>query len=130
MSEFVLLDTNTVIYLSKDIEYEKRYRPYLEGKTPVISFMTVAEIYEGFFRAGETTRSAKLFFENLDQYAVVPFSNDICKVFGKIRMVRKNRPISIPDAFVAATALADKLPLVTHNLKDFEDVSPELKIVS
>lgn len=47
-----------------------------------------------------------------------------------IRAIRKNRSISVPDALIAATALAYGLPLVTHNRKDFEEISPELKIVS
>jgi predicted nucleic acid-binding protein len=36
--------------------------------------------------------------------------------------LRQARKIKIPDAIIAATALSQQLPLVTHNIRDFERI--------
>jgi predicted nucleic acid-binding protein len=35
---------------------------------------------------------------------------------------KKGRPISFPDAWIAAAALQLNIPLVTHNARDYEAV--------
>ncbi|HTK76266.1 MAG TPA: PIN domain-containing protein [Gemmataceae bacterium] len=47
-----LLDTNIVSYLLKGHSLATRYRPHLVGHVLAVSFMTVAELYEGAVRAG------------------------------------------------------------------------------
>ncbi len=42
---------------------------------------------------------------------------------------KKGRTMAIADAWIAATALAYSIPLVTHNYKDFKNVSG-LKVVT
>ncbi len=36
--------------------------------------------------------------------------------------IRKSRSIKIPDAIIAATAIVHDLTLITHNIRDFENV--------
>jgi len=40
-------------------------------------------------------------------------------MWGKIRSERRQQPISVDDAWIAATALTFQCPLITHNPKDF-----------
>jgi hypothetical protein len=40
----VVVDTDVVSYLFKGDSRAPRYRPHLVGHTPVLSFMTVAEL--------------------------------------------------------------------------------------
>ncbi len=126
----LLLDTNIVIYLSQNIQYAQLYRPLIAHARCVISFITVAELYEGAFRAGYGSRKFAKIEREIEKYMVIPYSIQICKKFGEIRAARKNRPISVPDALVAATAMTYNLSLVTHNRIDFDEISPELKTVS
>jgi predicted nucleic acid-binding protein len=65
----------------------------------------------------------------LRSYLVVPCSEEMCDVWGRIRAERRHRPISTDDAWIAATALAYGWPLATHNPRDFEGI-PGLTVVT
>jgi len=125
----ILFDTNIVIYLLHRVQYAELYVPYTHLATPVISFMTVAELYEGAFRVGRGTRKFNSIVEELKKYGILECTPQISEKFGEIRALRRNRPISVPDALVAATAMAYDLPLVTHNAKDFAGIDG-LKIIT
>lgn len=127
--ETVLLDTNVVSYLMRGDQLAAAYRPHLERKTLAVSFMTVAELYEGACRGhwGDA-RLARLEGE-IRNYLVIPFSNRLCRIWGQIRATRLHRPISVDDAWIAASALAFGCPLVTHNPTHFADI-PELTIIT
>jgi len=44
--DFVILDTDVCSFLFKRDTRGELYRPHLEGKTPCLSFQTVAELYQ------------------------------------------------------------------------------------
>ena len=114
-----LLDTNIVIYAINKVRYYELYRRHLDGLIAAISVITVAELYEGAFRAGLGSRTHRNIVVGLDQYVVLPLDESVCRLFGKIRFESRNRPVSVPDALIAATALAYDIPLVTHNAEHF-----------
>ena len=87
----VLVDTDVVSFLLKDDTRAQAYRPLLTSKTLVLSFMTVAELY---------------------QWAI------IC-----VERQRLGKPISVQDAWIAATAIRHNVPLATHNREDFAGIS-------
>ena len=120
--ESILLDTNVVSFLMRGDTRAVPYRRHIEGKTLAISFMTVAELYEGAYRRGwEEDRIARLEAQ-IRNYVVVPFSNRVCRTWGQIRAERRRQPISVDDAWIAASALAYACPLVTHNPTDFAEI--------
>ena len=43
--------------------------------------------------------------------------------------IRKTQKIKLPDAIIAATAVANKLTLITRNAKDFEKIN-KLKVIN
>lgn len=125
----VILDTNVISFLIRGDTRAELYRRHLEGRTLAVSFMTVAELYEGAYRSGwGETRLAALGAQ-IRNYVVVPYSIRICQLWGRIRAGRRQQPISVDDAWIAATALACACPVVTHNPAHFGDI-PDLTVVT
>jgi tRNA(fMet)-specific endonuclease VapC len=118
-----LLDTNIVSYLLKGHVIAVRYRPHLAGHVPAVSFMTVAELYEGAMNAGWGARRWAALHTLLGQMVVLHTSDVVCHHFAAVRNQRRPRPIAVADAWIAATGLAHGLELVTHNPVDFQGVA-------
>jgi tRNA(fMet)-specific endonuclease VapC len=125
----VVLDTNIVSYLMKGHSLAETYRSHLEGNTLAISFMTIAELYEGAYRRNWSRKRRDGLKRLLKSYLVIPYSPSICEVWGRIRAGRKAQPISVDDAWIAASAVAYDCPLVTHNPGDFGGIE-DLKILT
>jgi tRNA(fMet)-specific endonuclease VapC len=125
----LILDTNIVSYLMKDHPFGQWYRPRLRGHTLAISFTTVAELFEGAFRAGWDEQRKHKLEVVLRSYLVIPSSPGVCRRWGQVRAVRRHSPISPQDAWIAATALEHGCPLVTHNSEDFHDI-PGLTLIT
>jgi tRNA(fMet)-specific endonuclease VapC len=125
----VVLDTNVVSYLMKGGPLAEAYRARLRGHSLTISFMTVAEMYEGAYRAGWGSSKLAQLDAVLQSYAVIPSSPAVCLAWATIRVQRRSQPISVDDAWIAASALAWSATLVTHNSGDFEDI-PGLDVMT
>jgi len=123
MNAVVVLDTNIVSYIMKDHSLAQAYRPHLEGKTLSVSFMTVAELYEGAYRCRWSEAKMQGLKAQIRDYIVIPYSPQVCEVWGRIRAERKAQTIAVDDAWIAATAVAHKCALVTHNPGDFAGIS-------
>lgn len=119
---FRVLDTNIVSYLMKGHPLAEQYRPHLDGHTLAISFVTVAELYEGAFRARWGKRKWAVLEAAIRRYVVVPSSRELCLGWGRLRYERRNQPIASNDAWIAATALVHHVPLVTHDRSDFAGI--------
>jgi len=61
---------------------------------------------------------------------VVLHSDDhLCELWAAVRFHRRAQPIGLADAWIAATALAYGLELVTHNPADFAGI-PGLTVIT
>jgi tRNA(fMet)-specific endonuclease VapC len=125
----VLLDTNIVSYLLRGHTLAEAYRPILSGNILAISFMTIAELYEGAGRAGWGAPRLASLEAALRSYVVIPFNIDICRQWANVRVARKSQPIAVDDAWIAATALTHGIALVTHNPADFLNI-PGLSVMT
>jgi predicted nucleic acid-binding protein len=100
------------------------YRRHLLGRDHFISFMTLAELDHWAVRYnwGPARR------ESLDRFlqgiAVHYPDRPLCHFWAEVtdQARRKGRPIDGADAWVAASALALDVPLVTHNPADYSGV--------
>lgn len=124
-----LVDTNVVSFLVNDRPPVDQYRPLLRGHELILCFMTVAELYEGVYRANWGVKKLQRLLRILEDFTVIESSPEICHIWAEIRTLRKRQPISTDDAWIAATALAYGCPLVTHNPKDFKGI-PRLQIIT
>ena len=127
----LIVDTDVVSFLLKDDTRAQLYRPHLQGKTLALSFMTVAELYQWAYVRNWGERKLTRLEEQLHRYVIVPFDNELCKQWARICVRRRQlgRPISVQDAWVAATALRHGCRLVTHNGDDFSEIAG-LEVIS
>ncbi len=114
-----LVDTCVVSYLFKNHSLAQHYRPLLKGKLLYLSFMTIAELYRWAIGHAWGEKKIEQLEEAIQNYVVLPSDNEMCWQWAKISSI-KGCPISVGDAWIAATALHYNMPLVTHNVKHFE----------
>jgi tRNA(fMet)-specific endonuclease VapC len=124
-----LLDTNVFSYLFKGHPLADAYQSHLKGHALALSFMTVAELFQGAFRAGWSVQRIERLEARIASFVVIPSDNAISKRWGEVRFIRRAQPISAEDAWIAAAALQQDWPLVTHNASDFQGI-PGLKIIT
>jgi tRNA(fMet)-specific endonuclease VapC len=106
----LLLDTNIFSFLFKGHPLAETYRPHVSGHTLAISFMTVAELFQGAFRASWGRKQVERLDFWIASYVVVAPSHAMSKRWGEVRFVRRAQPISAEDAWIAATALEQDWP--------------------
>jgi len=117
----ILLDTCVVSYVLKQDSCAAEYEALMEGFTPIISFMTLAELYRWPLERNWGETRSKQFFHALRQYTVLPFHERVCWHWAEL-CAKKGRPMPEDDAWIAACALAFDVPLLTHNRKDFAHI--------
>ena len=131
-ADFVLLDTNVLSYILKNNTRGAKYAPHIEGKIPVISFITVAEMYFGAYKAKWGVKSFKKLETFLKKYTVIEFNYQICHEWGIIKA--ELQEIGCPvddenDLWIAATARVADVPLITHNPRHFINI-PSLAVIT
>jgi len=126
----IIADTNVVSYLMKGTDLGQRYKRHLAGKVVGIVFVTVAEMHYGAEKSNWGDIRRRELEEHLRNFVVLPYSNEIAKVYARVVVGRERagRRISWPDAWIAASALWHGLPLVSHD-GDFDDI-PGLQLVT
>jgi predicted nucleic acid-binding protein len=117
MRTAVVVDTDIVSYIFKDDSRAELYRPLLEGRLLVISFMTVAELDRWALSRRWSERRRQDMEDHLSRYSVYPSDRWLCLKWADVmeESKSKGRGITVPDAWIAATALVEGIPLVTHN---------------
>ena len=127
----VVVDTDVVSFEFKGDSRAREFRPHLIGRIQVISFMTLAELeLWSLERDWGHSRREKL-ERHVRRFLLHPFDRLLCQLWAQARDTarRNGRPLGVGDAWVAATALALGIPLVTNNPGDYAGV-PNLTIRS
>jgi len=122
-----LLDTNTVICLMKN-QHNIRERIIEVGLSNcAVSEITIAELYVGYFK-GKNQKQLKE-VENVNKlFKVLPISPAIINYAENRAFLESNgNKIDDFDLLIGATALVNKLTIVTHNKKHFARI-PNLKV--
>jgi tRNA(fMet)-specific endonuclease VapC len=120
-----LLDTNTCIrYLNGRAVGVRRRLQSLSPDEVAVSSVVKAELFAGAVRSTDPVRSRARQEAFLAPYASLPFDDPAADVYGRIRshLQAAGTPIGPYDLQIAAIALANKLVLVTHNIREFSRV--------
>ena len=112
----ILLDTDVLIYILEKADksfLEKIIREY----DFYISVITYFEFLVGAYRTN------KLFLKDLleNNFFIIPITEEIADKGAKMqaKLMEKGTPIDPRDIVIGATAIVERMPLCTFNLKHF-----------
>ena len=125
----VVLDTSVVSLLMRGGTGAEYYQNSIVGKRAVISFQTLEEAWFGAIKAGWGEARRSRLARHLDQFEVIWPTSETVRISAHLRTEREQagRRLGIADAWIAATAIMLRCPLVSHD-GDFEDI-PKLQLV-
>lgn len=127
----VLIDTNVLSYWIRDDSRGVAYRDVYTGTGGQVAFQTVAELYRWSYEKRWSERRIEHLREFLSGFTAIDFTWSMAQRWARIVADRNlaGRPISTADAWIAATAVELRVPLMTHNRRDFEGIA-DLEIIS
>ncbi len=118
MGEGFLIDTNILIYYLADAIPEEEI-PKVEEILRASFNVSIITKIEFLGWKGHTPEGFEKSKEFISFANVMPLTDEIADVAIELR---RQVSIKLPDAVIAATALAHNLTLVTRNVKDFERI--------
>lgn len=125
-----MLDTNICIYAMKKRPEKvlQRLRNELDSGV-CISSITLAELEYGMKHSSNPAKNEQALLRFLVPFSVLPFGSAAASEYGEIRAYLQSQgtPIGPLDMLIAGHARAEKLILVTNNVREFERV-PNLEI--
>jgi tRNA(fMet)-specific endonuclease VapC len=126
-----LVDTDVISFIFKGDTRGNLYEPRLDGSLNVIAAQTRAELERWALLHNWGLRRRIELRHFLSNFVLAEVVEATCLRWAEVMVNahRIGRPISGADAWIAATALVYKVPLVTHNPADFENV-PGLTVIT
>lgn len=121
----VVVDTDVVSFVFKKDTRSALYKPHLDGEFMILSFMTMAELFQWSLTSNWGQRKMSEFEVHLKRYSIHHSTSELAHLWAEIRNNgrRLGNCIAPADAWIAATALYYNVPLVTHNAGDFQNVA-------
>lgn len=110
MPQPVLLDTNVLTYLTDSRNPRPEWDAIVQGRTLILSFVTVGEILQGIMSAGWSERWIVAMESRLRAYPVIPGTIGVARKYAELRR-RFLKQIGENDLWIAACALAQLEPL-------------------
>ena len=119
MARKMTIDSNIVIaYLAGEKAVVQALSEWkADGASLFLSTIVETEVLS-FNKWPAHERTAVEFFLERE-FISVPFDRTVSRMAA---LVRRNQPIKLPDAAIAATAIYTNSPLVTRNVRDFRNI--------
>ena len=119
-----VVDTDVISFLFKDHRLAPDYRSILAGRSLAILLISLAEVEYGMESKNWGASRRELMGRFLARFTPLMPDSETARLWARIknRCEKKGRPIAYADAWIAASAVQYKIPLVTHNAKDYEAV--------
>jgi predicted nucleic acid-binding protein len=112
-----LLDTNTVMYFCNS-KLPEGARNLLFSIDPAISVISRIELFANSNLPAKEKATLETFVALSRIYDYIDG-----EIVSKAVAIRQQYKTKLPDAIVAATALANDLTLITHNISDFRKIT-------
>lgn len=127
----VVVDTDVVSFLYKHDTRATAYRSHLDGKLLLVSFMAIAELDRWALERNWGEKRKRDLETFMQRFTIIEVSRDLCHKWAEATNSARQagRPIETADAWMAATALLYKVPLITHNNRHYAGVSG-LQVIS
>ena len=124
-----LLDTNTVIYFFKGKGRVAERMLSVSRREIALSAIVLHELETGIAKSNDPSARRKQLDALVDATHFQPFGKAEAEVAASIRaqLESAGTPIGPFDTLIAASALANGMTLVTHNLREFSRV-PKLAV--
>lgn len=140
VAQDILLDTDVVIDLFERGSPGARWRTHVKDRRPLVSFVTVAELWAGANRRGYGERRMQELRARIDTLIPIPSTDALAEEWGRVvsEAAQLGHPLGVTeqgnahhahDAWIAATARLYNLPLLTGNRRHFDSL-PRLTLVS
>lgn len=122
MGKKYLIDTNVAIdYFGNRIP--QKGITFIENiASPFISVVTQIELLGWYRISNEEKEKLQTFVNDIEVFQLDQI------VVNKTIALRQTHKIKLPDAIIAATALANGLDLISHNIIDFKNIT-ELRVI-
>ena len=119
-----LFDTNAIIHLMKVRDPLATRAREVGPPAIAVSSITLAELWFGAARSTRPQRSRADQDIALAPFRVLDFDSTAADRYASVRakLTSRGRPIGDRDLMIAAIALANRLTLVTSNVREFERV--------
>ena len=127
----ILVDTDVVGLLFSNHEESERYASEIAGQVALISFQSVGEIERWTVERSWPPERCAYMHMYLERYTLIPSSPDLCRRWAEVKAAGEEmgHPVTYGNAWIAATALLYRVPLLTHNAERYRGI-PALQTVS
>jgi predicted nucleic acid-binding protein len=121
----VLLDTDAFSLLQTQDPRAVPLAAVVAGRIPLLSFVTVGELLRGAEQAGWGAKRRTALDQRIANATVLPYDGLVVVKYAEITADAKKKghplgqPVHSNDAWIAATAVAHGVPLVTGNHRHF-----------
>ena len=119
----ILLDTMVLTYLTDPRNPRPEWDPLVQGRTPVLSFVTVGEILHATRTSGWGKAQIAAVEARLQTYTVIPGTIGVARKYAELRS-RFWKQVGENDLWVAACVLSQPTPLsLATEDGDFDKIS-------